>query len=660
MSFSILEIILSVFFAALLVTVIFRQLHLPVILGYLIVGALVGPHAFKLVPDSQYIKDLAEFGIVLLMFTVGLEFSLPKLFALRFPVIVIGGSQVILTILISALIGQWLGMTSLTAIVVGCIIAMSSTAIALKQLQDQLELYTPHGLNAIGVLLFQDLAVIPIIILIPSLAGGNIQHSLTYILLWALLKGVVAILLIFTVGRWLLRPLFHLISRTRAVELFTLGVLMVTLTSAWLTHTLGLSFALGAFLAGIMLAETEFRHQIEIEIRPFRDILLGLFFITIGMLTDVSTWHLTWIWIVLMLVALIPGKMLLVALVSRLAGSDTKTAVRSGLVLAQGSEFGFAILTLALSHDLFPADYGQVILAALLLSIAIAPVIIYFNKRIASVLVPQSRREKAKLVKLEAENTPKELKHHVIICGFGRVGQHLAYILDKMQFPFVGIDIDAQLVRYATLAGTPMLYGDPAHPEILHAAGIDHARVLVISFNDLNSTLKILSMVKHSHPQLPILVRCRDNTELRALKEYGPAEIIAELFEASITMSDHLLNLLNIAPNKITELLADLRNKDYDILQKIFPSSYEKSGLSSESQGLLTPIIIPAGALGVDRKIQDLNLAILGIEVVAIRRGQEKIVKPRGNLKLKANDIIILYGTRYNIEKAEKIILQGE
>lgn len=351
MHFDILEAILSVFFTALIVSVLFRRLKLSVILGYLIVGALVGPHAIGLVPDTIYIDKLAEFGIVFLMFTVGLEFSIPKLFALRYAVFVVGGLQVFLCVLITTIIGKCIGMSTSGALVIGSIVAMSSTALVIKQLNEQFELQTAHGHTAVGILLFQDLAVIPLVILISSLAERT-HEPLVFTLLWALVKGVFAIGTIFVFGRWLLRPFLHFITKARAIELLTLTVLLITLTAAWITNILGLSYALGAFLAGIMLAETEFRHQIEIEIRPFRDILLALFFITIGMLANVKTWYHTWPWILLLVSALVIFKMLLIYALTRFSGSYNSTAARTGIVLAQGGEFGFALLNLALDNQI--------------------------------------------------------------------------------------------------------------------------------------------------------------------------------------------------------------------------------------------------------------------------------------------------------------------
>ena len=659
MTLSFLEIFILVFSISLLINVIFRKLRLSIILGYLVVGALLGPHALGVMHNSDYAKHLAEFGIVFLMFTVGLEFSLPKLYALRYSVIIIGGAQVLLTITITTLAGILFGMSKLAALTVGSITAMSSTAIVVKQLNDQLELQSPHGLNAIGVLLLQDLAFIPIIILIAGFTTPS-HISLTWVLLWALVKGLLAIFLIFLAGRWLLKPIFLQISKTRDIELFTLTVLVVTLSAAWLTDQLGLSFALGAFLAGLMLAETEFRHQIEVEIRPFRDILLGLFFITIGMLADVSTWHQTWIWITLLVTALVVGKMLLITVITRLSGKDLSVACRTGIVLAQGGEFGFAILTLALSHDILPPDYGQVVLAALLISIGLSPILIRFNKQITDLLLPKRIKINDLQTKVKVSQMAKRLKQHVIICGYGRVGQHISRLLNKINIPFIGLDLDSELIQFASMSGDNVIYGDPAHPGILKAAGLNQAKVLVISFNDIRATLKILQMVKRTHPKLPIIVRCKDEFELKQLKNYGATHIIAEIFETSLTLSQHLLSLLDVTPQKTATLLQEMRNKDYDVLLKVFTGSYEETMADQHAPlGQVKPILIPPDAFAVNKKLKELDVKATGVELIAIRRGETKFLKPEGQLKIEANDIIIVYGPVSNLDEVERRLLEG-
>lgn len=660
MGFDILESILSVFLIALVVTVIFRQLRLSVILGYLLVGAVVGPHGLGLIHESSKINELAEFGIVFLMFTVGLEFSLPKLFALKYPVFFIGGLQVLLTIAITAWFGYELGMTKISAVIVGGIVAMSSTAIVIKQLNDQFELHSPHGLNAVGILLFQDLAVIPFIILISSF-GKNSHASLTSIFFLATIKGIFAILLIFILGRWLLRPLFRMISKTRAIELFTLTVLLVTLTAAWLTHTFGLSFSLGAFLAGMMLAETEFRHQIEVEIRPFRDILLGLFFITVGMLTDITMWHATWMWIVLLLLALTVGKMLLITTLTRLSGSNAPTSFRTAIVLAQGGEFGFALLTLALNNHVMPPEYSQVILGALIISIACSPLLIYFNENISTFFLPKQTQLSKTVIESQITAITHQLKNHIILCGYGRVGQHIARMLDKIHFPYVGLDLDVELVQNASLAGDSVIYGDGSHPAILKAAGLDSAKALVISLGDLKAAMNILGMVRQYYPAIPILVRCRDENELRSLKNSGATKVIAELFEESLTITNDLMHILKVPPRKIAEVIEEVRTKDYDLLSRVFTGSYEEADFDDDmSARELRPIVIPEGSYAIDHSLGDFDFKALNIEIIGIRRGREKHMKPHSNIKLLANDILILFGEEPALEEAERILLEGK
>lgn len=654
-----LEIILCILLFALVVTSIFRRLQLSVILGYLLAGALVGPNGLAIAHSSHAVQGLAEFGIVFLMFTIGLEFSLPQLLALRYPVFVMGTLQVILTIAITTACSMCLGIPKLAALVVGSIVAMSSTAIVVKQLGDQSELYTPHGLNAMGILLLQDLAVIPIIILIASLSTNDHQ-SLNLILFYAILKGIIAIGLIFFMGRWLLRPIFRIISKTRTVELFTLTVLLVTLTSAWITNMLGLSYALGAFLAGIMLAETEFRHQIKVEIRPFRDILLGLFFMSIGMLTDISAWYHTWHWIALLAFALTFGKMFIIMVVSRFTGHDMPTAIRTGIVLAQGGEFGFAILTLALTNSVLTPEYGQIVLAALLISIAISPILIHFNRQIAALFFPHKIMTAGETSPEKMSLIAQKLEKHVIICGYGRVGQHVARVLDKAKCPYVCLDLDSDLVRFASMAGENVIYGDPSHPGILHAVGLNHAKALVISFNDLRSAILILNMLHKSHPNLPKLVRCTDEFELKQLKSCGATHVIAELFEASLAFSDYLLNIIDVPESKISQMIEDVRNKDYDLLQRVYAGHATTMEDDNSIHKQLKPILLLRGSYAIGKTVRALKLKEVGVELVAVRRGDKKFVKLlQSNIKLKQDDILVLYGLPFDIEEAEKKIVEG-
>lgn len=378
MQFNIVEGFLIILFAALIITVIFRHLKIPIILGYVIVGILVGPQVFGWFTNTETIKNLAEFGVVLLMFTVGLEFSLKKLFSLRYAVFVLGGLQVILSILFTIIIGIIFKMPIISALVIGFIVSMSSTAIVIKQLSEQNELDTQHGNIAVGILLFQDLAVIPMLVFIASNAAP-ITHSFTETLFSALSKGIIATIVILILGQWILRPLFRIIEKTETIELFTLNALFVAVGAAWFTNFLGLSYALGAFLAGIMLAECEHKNKIKNEIRPFRDLLLALFFISTGMLVHITLWAESWFWIILLTIGLMLAKALLITVLTKFSKYNLEISIKTGLILAQGGEFGFAILSLALANHLLPAEWGQSALAALLISFAFAPAIIRYN-----------------------------------------------------------------------------------------------------------------------------------------------------------------------------------------------------------------------------------------------------------------------------------------
>lgn len=567
MDFGIFETLLVVLATTLLVSVIFRRFKIPVIVGFLFVGALMGPHGLKLMPNTNNIREIAEFGIVFLMFTVGLEFSKPKLWALKKAVFAIGSLQVFLSIVITAIIGHFLGMTMLPAWVVGGIVAMSSTAIVIKQLDDQSELYTTYGLNAIGILLFQDIAVIPFVIFIVALAS-HAHSGLPYTFLLAFIKGSLAVMLITFSGRFLLKPLFHQIAKTHAIELFTLTVILITLAAAWVTNKLGLSYSLGAFVAGIMLSETEFRHQIEVEIRPFRDILLGLFFITIGMLADVGNWHMIWQWVALLLAALILGKMLLVTVICRLLGNDNRTSFQTGIIVAQGSEFGFAILTLAMNRHMLPTEYGQVVLAALLLSIGFSPILIYFNKRIAGLFFSKTMPTlDDESIKLEIFKKAKKMRDHIIICGYGRVGQQVGRLLRHTNHPYLALDIDAEVIQKAKQIGDNVLFGDASHPEILRAAGIKHAKALVISFDDINPSKNVLSMVRKSHAKLPTIVRCEDQVELEELKEFSPTNIVVQKFEEGLMLSEILLQIIKEPSKEVVSLIKLARSNEYEMLR---------------------------------------------------------------------------------------------
>ena len=652
------ESVLVLLAIAVAVVVLFRHLHLPLILGYLVVGILVGPYALAWIPDTENTRALAEFGVVFLLFTVGLDFSLPRLMSMKTALLGLGGAQVALSVAMTAVIGVLIGMPVEGAVVVGGIVAMSSTAIVVKQLTEQLERHVPHGRAAVAILLFQDVAVVPFMILIASLANES-GPSLATSLLWALLKGMGALLVILGLGRWLLRPLFHAVARTRSMELFTLAALLVTLTAAWVTDYMGLSPALGAFLAGMMLGETEFRHQLESEIRPFRDVLLGLFFITIGMLLDLPNLPVVWNWVLFLLAALLIFKTLLIAVLCRLVGSDMATALRTGLLLAQGGEFGFALLTLALDGHLLPPDYGQVILAALVLSMAMSPVLIRFNRTIADFLVPQTVQRNRQAAKDIVAHTAKGLEGHIIICGYGRVGQNVARLLEQEGFQFVALDLDPVRVQNARLAGEHVSFGDATQLEILEAAELANASALLVCIDDVTSAIKILQQVRQSYKNIPILVRARDDVHLERLQEHGATEVIPETLEASLMIATHLLLLMKVPVSRVLRNVRSMRSDRYALLRRIFPGQDIAATHWEGGSEHLRVIALPEGCHALGRTLAELGLESENVMVTAIQRSGIRGLYPEPDTRLRTDDVLVIYGTPAELERAEQLLLTG-
>ncbi|MGH8225272.1 MAG: cation:proton antiporter, partial [Gammaproteobacteria bacterium] len=519
---------------------ILRRLHMPAALGYLLTGVFVGPHLLDWVHNTATTQGLAEFGIVFLLFTLGLEFSLPRLIAMRREVFVLGGIQVVVSLVLAAIaISLLAGANPVVAVLLGGAVAMSSTALVAKQLGEQLELREAHGRYAIGVLLFQDIAVIPLLILIPTLAGEGGSPWLTLALVFA--KGLAVIVVMLIVARLVVRPLLREIARHRSSELFLLVSLLITLAAAWTTHATGLSLALGAFLAGGMLGETAYRHQVEASIRPFRDILLGLFFITVGMYADPHLYLTHAPAIILGTLALIVFKTLIVVGASRLLHAKFTEALRTGLVLGQGGEFGLVLLALGLSHGYLSGNTAQVALNILVLSMLVSPLLVRYNASIARLLSPA-----AKVVGEEADTTAlaaqeSDMAGHVLLIGYGRVGQNLARFLDDEGFAYLALDLDPKRVHDAHDGGDPVYFGDARRAEILIAAGIERAHVLVITYYDVNTALAIIKSVRDIRRDLPILVRTRDDARLEELRAAGADEIIPETLEASLMIASHLL-----------------------------------------------------------------------------------------------------------------------
>ncbi len=659
MGASVLDAILVLLAVAVVAVAAFRRFNLPPILAYLFVGMLVGPYALNWIPESEGTRFLAEFGVVFLLFTIGLEFSLPQLIAMRREVLGLGGAQVALTSLAGGGIAWMFGMPLMAAAVIGGILAMSSTAIVIKQLTEQLEVSSRHGRLSVGVLLFQDVAVIPFLILIPVLASDS-NASITVELGAALLKGVFVIGAMLAIGHWLLRPLFHIIAAQRSSELFTLAALLFALAAAWLTHLFGLSFALGAFMAGMLLGETEFRHQVEADIRPFRDVLLGLFFVTIGMLLDLASLPDIIHWVLLLVAAIIIFKVVLVTALSRLLGAAPGIALRTGIVLAQGGEFGLALLTLALAEGALAPGASQIVLAAIIITMLLSPFLIASNGTIAKRFYSESYLGNRESQVIEMEGHTERLEQHVVICGYGRIGQNIARFLDQEGFNYIALDLDPVRVRDARAAGEQVFYGDSTHIENLGAAGIGRAKVLVISFDDISRTTKILEQVKRLWPDLPVLVRTRDDANLDVLQQAGATEVVPETLEASLMLVSHLLLLLDVPVSRIVRNVQEVRSSRYQMLRGFFHGQETESlEEASAFRERLQSVELPKAAYAVGRALGTLKLRESGVIVTAVRRGGIKGHQPEPDMVLQAEDILVLYGSPEDLAHAETLLLQG-
>ncbi|MGB9429185.1 MAG: monovalent cation:proton antiporter-2 (CPA2) family protein [Gammaproteobacteria bacterium] len=659
MEHSTLRSILILLAVAVLAVALVRRVKLPAVIAYLFTGFLVGPHVLGWIPDTADTRDLAEFGVVFLLFTLGLEFSLPKLIVMRKAVFVLGGAQVVFTTLGAAVIAWLLGAKIPVAIVLGGAFAMSSTAIVVKQLAEQTELNLQHGRLAIAVLLFQDLAVIPLLILIPALAHGS-GTAIAGDLLWAFVKGAIAVIAILAFGRWLLRPIFHQIASARSAELFTLAVLLVTLAASWSTAALGLSLALGAFLAGMMLAETEYRHEVEADIRPFRDILLGLFFVTVGMLINPQTIVRHW-WLLLIAVAAIMlFKAALIALLSRSLGTDRGTALRTGIVLAQCGEFGFALLALGLAQDVIRAPVAEFSIAAIVLSMIAGPLLIRVNRAIAAGIFPRGESDERDRLQHDIGQHQVHAENHVLIVGYGRVGQNVARFLEPEGFQFVALDLDPVRVKRAREAGDPVYYGDATNPAVLKAAGVERARAVVISYFQVLTALKILGHVKKFRPDMPVLVRTRDDAELDTLMQAGATEVIPETMESSLMVAAHLLQLLGTPVTRILRTLQDVRAHRYSLLRSVFRGQdalpIDPSHAFREQ---LYTVTLEPGAHAISRNLGELNIKANKVVVTALRREGVVGRQPSSDTILKEHDVLVLWGTPEDLETSEAWLLTG-
>jgi monovalent cation:H+ antiporter-2, CPA2 family len=652
--------ILLLLAASVCVVAAVRKLALPAILGYLAVGMLLGPHALALAADNETTQLLADFGVVFLVFTLGLEFSLPRLVAMRWEVLGVGGAQVLVTVaLIASGAMLFFGIAPAVAVVIGGAIAMSSTAIIIAQLTEQSENNRTHGRLAVAICLFQDLSFPLLLALVSALSGEGGAVNATHIL-EAIGLAAFALLLVLAAGRWLLRPLFLMIASVRSPELFSMAVLLAVLSSAWATHAVGLSLALGAFLAGMMLAETEFRHQIEASIRSYREVLLGLFFITVGMLLDVGLLLRDLPVVTAILLCMLLVKAAVVAVVAKPATKSWFKSLRTGVIVAQGGEFGFALLILLLRKSLLAPGIVQPLLAATVLSMVLSPLIIRHNRRITRLILRESGNPLSEAMRHEQVTLSAAERDHVVICGFGRVGQNIARVLEQTGFEYIALDVDPHRIRTGRQAGDPVVYGDAGQVKVLENVGLARASVVVVTFANPDVALRILRSVRELRADVPILVRTQDDAKLTELQAAGATEVVPETFEASLMLLSHLLLLVKMPMAHVLRTVNDIRSHRYSMLRQYFPDAGAAQLDDSHAfREELHSVILPPAAWAVGRSITEFKERGSQASVNAVRRDGIVGRDPGPDTVFKEGDVVVVYGTPEAVEHAETLLLMG-
>ncbi|MGY0577314.1 MAG: cation:proton antiporter domain-containing protein [Paraglaciecola chathamensis] len=637
---------------------LFKRINLPPILAYLYCGILAGPDLLALFEHPEDMQTFAELGVVFLLFSLGLEFSLPKMIAMRQMVFGVGLGQMLLTTVAFMGISMLLGVGLPAAIIVGSIVALSSTAIVIKQTNDMGILNTSRAQMAVSILLFQDLAVVPLLIVVPLLAidGGQ---SLGVAISLSIVKGVVVVFILMSVGKWILPRVFTEVAQTRTDELFVLTTILVALMAAGLTYSFGLSMALGAFLAGMMLGESQYKYQLEADIRPFRDILMGLFFITIGMRLNLTDLLAQWHWALLGLGAMLLIKVIIIRLAGGLFGVPKEDAWAAGFKLCQMGEFSFVIAALAVDHNILSTQVGSLILSIGILSMAMTPWLVTrssdFAKRIVNAPAPA----------LEASETlasqHEQMHDHVIIMGFGRVGQSVSRLLKSEAIPYLVIDADPVRVHESQSAGQPVYFGDVRQKDILRAVGIERAKLVLITFDEHNKAMAVIQLISSLYPDLPIVVRTRKDYRMSELYSAGASQVVPEILEGSLMLVSQVLHLSGIPMSRILKRVRKERKGHYGNMHGFFPG--ETTELSYEKQDKLEfmhAVVIANNAFAVGKSLTELNITRSGVKVKGLRRDNIELESPPSDTVLSIGDVLVISGKPRRVERAERFLLEGD
>jgi len=636
---------------------LFKRINLPPILAYLFCGILAGPDLLALFEHPEDMQNFAELGIVFLLFSLGLEFSLPKMLAMRHLVFGVGLAQMVLTTLVFMGMALLLGFDIKASLVLGGIIALSSTAIVIKQTSDLGILNTPRAQIAVSILLFQDLAVVPLLILVPLLAADS-EQSLGIAISMAFLKGLLVVGILLSIGKWVLPKVFSEVARTRTDELFVLTTILVALMAAGLAFSFGLSMALGAFLAGMMLGESQYKHQLEADIRPFRDILMGLFFITIGMRLEPHNLPSQIHWALLGLVVIVLLKVLLIRISAEIFKLGKQDAWAAGLKLCQMGEFSFVLAALAVDYALLNSEQGSLLLTIGVMSMAITPWLVDNSPQIAKAISPEPTPDVKGLDQLSVQD--QKMSDHVLIFGFGRVGQSVSRLLKIEAIPYMVVDADPIRVQESQSAGEPVYFGDVKQKDILRSVGIERAKLVLITFDQHEKAMSVIHVVKSLYPDLPVMVRTRKDNRMEELLEAGATQVVPEILEGSLMLVTQVLQISGVPMSRILKRVRKERKGHYANMHGFFPG--ETTELDYEKQDkleFLHAVILTQDAYAVGKSLQQLNLEQWRVNVKGLRRDNHELAEPDENMALLVGDVILIAAKPRKVERAERFLLEG-
>ena len=638
---------------------VFKYFKLSATIAYFAVGILLGPSGAGILYDSDSIRHFVEFGIVFLMFSIGLEFSLPKLNSMRGILFGLGGAQVLITLATTFFVSRLFGLDLAMAFVIGSALTMSSTAIVSKILIERIDLNSRHGRLSIGILLFQDIAVIPILILLPALSSPAIDINTLFIPI--ILKIAVLLSILFWLGKPIINFWFGLVAQQKSRELFVLNVLMVTMFFAYLTHLAGLSYALGAFLAGMLISETRYRYQVESDIASFRDILLGLFFISVGMMLNLNIF-IEYLWIIITIfIGYSLFKATLIAMLTKAFKYEFGVGIRTGIILGQAGEFSFVILALAKEQNIIGGDILQIILSVCLLSMICAPFLIPYNGRIARFLSKSYIKNSQKNID-KINDIGHNLSDHVILCGYGRSGQFLGRFLKEEHIPFIAIDMDLNRVNDASNAGELVMYGDASRRVVLNAAGIKNCKAVIITYADDRASSKVLTVIRETYVDLPVIVRTADESSIALLQKEGATEVVPEVLEGSLMLGSHALMVLGIPLGRIVKKIRSFRSERYSMFRGYFKGSTDISDdFSGQEQLELHSVEVKRNPLLMGSMLENIRFEDFNIQIQYLRRpNMLENIDPRPDIILDDGDILVILGLQQNINHFEKYISSGK